>query len=199
MSPLSFSIRMLRRPWAAQRGIALPVVLVLLLVMAFVGLVAARRAATVEEIGNNARVNHVATQAAQSALNFCEAVVIDAEGDADQFDAPTRSLVQRTKLLAGPEDPTALWAQLTNWTDASKSRITVPVAAGQAGGAMTGAPAPHCIAEALQGGQFLITARGRSVGATVNSDGQLQGGSEVWLQSIITPGVPVVSSENGLE
>lgn len=199
MNPSSSLVCALRSSSGPQRGLVLPMVLVLLLVLAFVGLFAAKRAATVEEVGNNARVNQVATQAAQSALNYCEAVVIDSQGDANQFDAVTRALVQSKTLLTGPEDTSGQWTQLTNWADSSTVRITVPVADGQAATAMTGAPAPHCIAEALQGGQFLITARGLSLGASFNNDGQLQGGSEVWLQSIITPRIPVVSMDGGYD
>lgn len=199
MSPLTFAFRRHHPRLLAEQGIVLPVVLILLLVLAFVGLFAARRAATVEEISNNARVSQVATQAAQSALNYCEAVVIDSQGDGDRFDDATRKLVQNTDPLTGPEDTNAAWASLANWADSSTVRLTVPVAPGEAATVLSSAPAPHCIAEALEGGQFLITARGLSVGASYNNNGQLQGGSEVWLQSIITPRVPVVSTEGGYD
>lgn len=200
MIPSLCTLRTDRCASIPERGLVLPVVLVLLLVLAFVGLFAARRAATVEEVSNNARVNQIATLAAQHALNYCEAVVIDAQDDTGQFDAAVRQLVQtKNPLTTSPEDPTAIWVQRANWSDSSTVRITAPVTEGEAATLLQGAPPPHCIAEALQSGQFLITARGLSRGASFNADGQLQGGAEVWLQSIITPRVPVRSSEGGYE
>src|SRR5690606_14684614 len=90
-------------------------------------------------------------------------------------------------------------ASLANWADSSTVRLTVPVAPGEAATVLSSAPAPHCIAEALEGGQFLITARGLSLGASYNNNGQLQGGSEVWLQAIIPPTVPGVATEGGYD
>lgn len=199
MSPPSVPRLLPRAARTTHKGLVLPLVLVLLLALVFVGLLAARRAATVEEVGNNVRVNQVATQAAQSGLAYCEAVVIDAQGGGTQFSAAIHGLVQSKTLLTGPEDKNANWDTLANWGDSSTVRITVPVAAGKASNAMNGAPVPYCMAEALAGGQFLITARGLSAGATFNNDGQLQGGSEVWLQSIITPKIPVRSAEGGID
>lgn len=77
------------------RGIALPVVLILLVAVAFAGLLAARRSTTVEEITNNARLIHVARQAAQSALRYCEAVVIDTVESGAVYDAAVKSMVGR--------------------------------------------------------------------------------------------------------
>lgn len=182
---------------AHGRGLALPVVLILLVVMAFAGLLAARRSATVEEISNNARVNQVAWLSAQSGLRYCEAVVIDAVDSGSRFDATVKQRV-RTTAIADANAPQAAWARLTNWADNSPILITAPVAEQNASAALQGAPAPRCMAELLQDGRYLVTARGLSAGTSFNGSGQLLGGAEVWLQSVISP-EPVRFNGNGYE
>jgi type IV pilus assembly protein PilX len=181
------------------RGVVLPVVLILLLILAFVGLFAARRSASVEEISNNARVNQVAWQSAQSGLRHCEAVVMDDVDGSQLFNADVRKRIQTSTLLSGPDDTNAQWDQIVNWAAGSTMLIEAPVTEQSASKALQGAPVPRCIAEALEGGRFLITARGLSAGSTFNANGQLEGGAEVWLQSIISPRVPTRSSEGGYE
>jgi type IV pilus assembly protein PilX len=182
----------------AHRGLVLPMVLVLLVVMSFAGLLAARRSATVEEITNNSRVNQVAWLSAQSGLRHCEAVVIDSVESGNRFDAATKNRVQATALQS-PTDASAAWNRLANWSDSSPVLITAPMADANASAALQAAPAPRCMAQALQGNRYLITARGLSTGATVNNDGLLLGGAEVWLQSVISPEVPIRSAGGGYE
>jgi type IV pilus assembly protein PilX len=177
-------------PMREQRAIVLPVVLVLLLVVGLVGLFAARRAATVEEISNNTRVNQVATLAAENGLRHCEALVMDAAAEGNRFDNALKDRIETTTLLDGPGDARALWSQVGSWAAGSAHLVTVePDAA--ASPTLTGVPTLFCLAESMQGDQFLITARGLSAGASFNADGQLQSGAEVWLQSILRPNAPV--------
>lgn len=185
-----------RHPTHSQ-GLVLPVVLILLLVMAFVGLLAARRSATVEEISNNARVNQVAWMSAQSGLRHCEAVVIDTVEQGSRFDAAIQQRVG-TVTIADASDAKAAWARLANWAETSALLITAPMAEQNASAALQGAPAPRCMAEPLPGGRYLITARGLSAGASFNASGQLLGGAEVWLQSVISP-EPVRFNGKGYE
>ena len=58
---------------------------------------------------------------------------------------------------------------------------------------------PTCIIQALVNDRFLVTTRGLSNDATIASDGTLSAGSEVWLQSILTPTVPVLSATGGVD
>ena len=60
-----------------QAGAVLPVALILLVVLTFAGLSAAKRSTTHDVIAQNLRVNEVAQQSAESALRYCEAVVMD--------------------------------------------------------------------------------------------------------------------------
>lgn len=191
LTPRTSALRM-------QRGIVLPVVLVLLVVLAFVGLFAARRSAVVEEVSNNHRVSQVAMLSAQSGLRYCEAVVMDWVDDGAQFTVDVTSRIRQLKI-AGPEPANAEWDALANWADSSTMLITAPVADSTASADMADAPPPRCIAESMQSGQYLITARGLSAGATIDNTGQLIGGAEVWLQSIISPVIPVRSADGGLQ
>jgi type IV pilus assembly protein PilX len=60
------------------------------------------------------------------------------------------------------------------------------------------ANAPTCIIQAMVNDRFLVTARGLSRDAKVDEDsGLLTAGSEVWLQSILTPSVPTLSPDGG--
>ncbi len=182
---------------ARGRGLALPVVLVLLLVMAFAGLLAARRSATVEEISNNARVHQVAWLSAESGLRYCEAVVIDSVEGGGRFEDVIKQRVGTT-TIADASDRNAAWSRIANWADTSAVLITAPVAGQNASAALQGAPAPRCLAEPLADGRYLVTARGLSAGASFNGSGQLLGGAEVWLQSVISP-EPVHFNGKGYE
>lgn len=185
------------RRLARSQGLALPVVLVLLLVMAFAGLLAARRSATVEEISNNARVHQVAWLSAQSGLRYCEAVVIDSIEGGQRFDATVTQRVG-TVTISDANDQNAAWSKLANWADTSAVLITAPVAGQNASAALQGAPASRCLAEPLPDRRYLVTARGLSAGASFNGSGQLLGGAEVWLQSVISP-EPVHFNGKGYE
>src|SRR5690606_29194251 len=89
-----------RRP----RGIVLPVVLILLVVMAFAGLMAAQSSNGLQDVSNNARMRRIAELAAESALRHCEAVVRDV---VDNGGATFGALQGRfgAAVLDGPEDP----------------------------------------------------------------------------------------------
>lgn len=184
-------------PAAPQRGVALAVVLILLVVIAFAGMVAARRSANVEEITNNSRVAQVAQLAAQSALSYCEAVVIDAVDGGALHDVTTKSRVVTAPELADANAPGGKWGVLANWRPGSNLVIEVPIQESGASVALSTAAHPTCMAEAMTNNRYLITARGLSAGAEIDAvTGRLVGnaGSEVWLQAVISPDVPVLTS-----
>ncbi len=180
------------------RGVALPVVLIMLVVMAFAGLLAARRSAGLQAISANARVRQAAEFSAQTALRQCEAIVIDV---VDNHGAVHGGLKQHfgSTELSGPEDVNALWRSRDNWGEGAIHRIPInPTNTEVSQDTERSLPA-HCLIEPMQGGRYLITARGMSAGASFGADGQLEGGSEIWLQSVISPRVPVRSGEGGYE
>ena len=180
------------------RGVALPVVLIMLVVLAFAGLLAARRSAGLQEISTNARVRQAAELSAQTALRQCEAIVIDVVDN----DGALHGGLQKhfgTIELADPGDANALWQNKDNWTGGAAHAIPVNPANTKVSKDAERLPPAHCLIEPMQGERYLITARGVSAGARVDADGRLEGGSEVWLQSVISPKVPVRSGEGGYE
>jgi Tfp pilus assembly protein PilX len=194
------------RPVAPQcfieRGIALPVVLILLMAIALAGLLAARRSATVEEITNDTRLIHVARLAAESALRYCEAVVIDTVESGAVYAAGVKNMVGNSAPLTTPADATARWSTLANWIPGTASLIQVPRQDSSASVVLSNAPPPYCMAETMANGRYLITARGLSAGAAIDpNNGRLvdNAGSEVWLQSILSPSIPVRATGAGYE
>lgn len=184
-------------PCRQQAGAVLPVALILLVVMTMAGLLSAKRAATHDAIAHNLRVNEIAQQSAESALRHCEAVVIDME-DNGGGTYPADVVRVGTTEISDPEAPGALWLQPANWADSSANRIVAPLSFNASVRAESqGLPPPQCIAQALTNGRYLITARGLSADATFDANGRLVSGSEVWLQSILTPQVPTQSAGGG--
>lgn len=184
-------------PCRRQAGAVLPVALVLLVVMTIAGLVSAKRAATHDMIAHNLRANEVAQMSAESALRHCEAVVIDMVDNGGTTYAADVGRVSTTEI-ANPETPNALWLQPASWADSSANRIVAPLSFNASVRADSqGVPPPQCIAQALTSRRYLITARGLSADATFDANGQLVSGSEVWLQSILTPEIPTQSAGGG--
>ena len=68
----------------SQRGIVLPMTLILLLIMITMGSMTARNAATSVQISNNYRTNSVAFQAAEIGLRYCEAVAANVYEESGQ-------------------------------------------------------------------------------------------------------------------
>ena len=180
-----------------QSGAVLPVALILLIVLTFAGLSSAKRATTHDVIAQNLRVNEVAQQSAEAALRHCEAVVIDR---VDNAGAKFPNDVVRIGAVEidAPESAMALWQQPANWAAASAHLIQAPpVYSANVRAESQGAPPPQCIAEPMTNNRYLITARGHSADATFDANGRLITGAEVWLQSILSPQVPVQSAGGG--
>ena len=183
--------RQKRHAYRHESGAVLPVALILLILLTLAGLSSAKRAITHDVVAQNLRVNEVAQQSAESALRHCEAVVMDlVDNKGAKFPADA-ARVGRV-VIADAEAPAALWAQPANWAAGSASRIVAPMAftANVRAGAQ-GIPAPMCIAEAMAPDRYLITARGHSADSTFNANGHLITGAEVWMQSILSPQIPL--------
>ncbi|MEZ5706672.1 MAG: hypothetical protein R3E56_16270 [Burkholderiaceae bacterium] len=184
----------------------------MLVIISFAGLLAARNSASFEQFSNNMRTNQVARVAAEDALRFCERVAIDSVDGGTNF--PADSLKIFTTAISADDVTTiagGAWNTRNNWAPSAANLITVtPQYGGQVydGSADATRDArlknpPTCIIQAMVNDRFLITSRGLSSDATVvatgTAAGTLSAGSEVWLQSILTPTVPVLSANNGVE
>jgi type IV pilus assembly protein PilX len=188
-----------------QRGIVLPMALIMLVIISIAGLLAARNSATHEQFSNNMRTTQVARQAAELGLRYCEMVAIDLVDNEGAVYAADAAKIVMVKL-ATPEDNAAVWNTKANWeTDpVAPNLISAPLnySAGVQGDAEL-KNAPTCIIQAVEGDpatgdRFLITARGLSNDAAL-TDNELTQGSEIWLQSILSPGVPIKSAAGGNE
>jgi Tfp pilus assembly protein PilX len=174
------------------------VALILLIVLTFAGLSSAKRATTHDVIAQNLRINEVAQQSAEAALRHCEAVVIDLVDNAGAMFPADAARVGNAEI-ATPEHPAALWLQPANWAAASARLIQAPpVYSVNVRADSQGIPPPQCIAERLTNNRYLVTARGHSADATFDANGRLITGAEVWLQSILSPQIPVQSPGGGL-
>lgn len=182
-----------------ERGVVMPVALILLVIISFAGLFAARTSANHEQFSNNLRTMNVARHAAEVGLRYCEQVVIDqVENDGENFptDAP---LVMQTSV-SSPDNNTAGWRALANWSAAGANLITAPLLyAGNVNSAVELNFAPTCIAQLMPDDQYVITSRGLSNDAQVDANGRLTRGSEIWLQAVLTPGAPLTSNAGGTQ
>ncbi|MBT9550003.1 MAG: hypothetical protein IV088_04065 [Hydrogenophaga sp.] len=178
--------------------------LIMLLIISFAGLLAARNSATFEQFSNNMRTNQVARVSAEDALRYCERVAIDTVDNGGANYATDAGKILSTEIAADDESAirSGAWNTKSNWATGAANLITLTPTYGsdvQGNAQLKVANYPTCIIQALVNERFLITTRGLSNDATVASDGTLSAGSEVWLQSILTPTVPVLSANNGVE
>lgn len=204
MHPFSFDFQ--RR---TQRGIVLPMALIMLVIISFAGLLAARNSATFSQFSNNMRTNQVARVAAEEALRYCERIAIASAGTTGGFATDVGKIVPT--VIANDTVAAisaAAWNTKLNWKTGAANLITVnPVYGSQVyNGTDANDPnrnaqlkkPPSCIVQNMTTGRFLITSRGLSSDAVVNATtGLLTEGSEVWLQSILTPSIPVQCAQGG--
>jgi type IV pilus assembly protein PilX len=187
-----------KRP-TQERGVVLPIALIMLVIISFAGLLAARNSASFEQFSNNMRTNQVARVFAEDALRQCERVArASVEGSAAFADV---GKVEDTNVIAADTEMAisgGLWNTRSNWASGAANLITViPSYTGsdaQSSAQIKVANRPTCIVQAMINDRFLITSRGLSNDAVVDAGGQLTSGSEVWLQSILTPIVPTLSA-----
>jgi type IV pilus assembly protein PilX len=187
---------------SSERGVVLPIALIMLVIISFAGLLAARNSATFEQFSNNMRTNQVARTSAEDALRYCERIArASVEGSAAFGTDVDR--VEDTNVISADTEAAisgGLWNTRSNWASTGANLITVtPQYTGSE--AQSNAQlrnAPTCIIQAMVNDRFLITSRGLSNDAAVDANGLLTAGSEVWLQSILTPVVPTLCANNGV-
>ncbi len=188
---------------ASERGVVLPIALIMLVIISFAGLLAARNSATFEQFSNNMRTNQVARTSAEDALRQCERIARASVEDNAAFAADVGRIEDGTVISADTEEAISdgIWNTRANWAEGAANLITVTPEFGDdvQSRAQLRNP-PTCIIQAMVNDRFLITARGLSNDAQVDDDsGLLTAGSEVWLQSILTPLVPTLSANGGTQ
>ena len=126
-------------------------------------------------VANNARVQALATQAAQIGLRYCEREAIKATPGVPVRAAPTKPGEQ------------ASWTVFNNWYGGGAVAVTVPLTAMKSdNSSFSPTFRPQCIAEydiTVPGAKVIIvTARGFSPDYA-ETEGRTTAGSVVWLQS----------------
>ena len=181
----------------------LPIALIMLVIISFAGLLAARNSASFEQFSNNMRTNQVARVSAEDALRQCERIARASVEDSAAFAADIGKIDTANVISADTEAAISagIWNTKSNWA-ASNTITLITVAPSYTGsdsqsGAQIRNP-PTCIVQAMVNDRFLITSRGLSNDAVVDGGGLLTSGSEVWLQSILTPLVPTLCPNNGV-
>ncbi len=194
---------------SSERGVVLPIALIMLVIISFAGLLAARNSATFEQFSNNMRTNQVARTSAEDALRYCERIARASVEDNAAFAADVGKIVDSPIIDDTSADPAVresafkagVWNTQSYWVSGAANLITViPSYAGsdaQTNAQIKEGNRPTCIIQAMVNDRFLITARGLSNDADVDN-GLLTAGSEVWLQSILTPVVPTLCANNGV-
>ncbi|WP_157085084.1 pilus assembly PilX family protein [Hydrogenophaga palleronii] len=182
-----------------EHGVVLPMALIMLVIISLAGLLAARNAATHEQFSNNMRTTQVARQSAEAALRYCEAVVIDITSDEGVLYGSLESRIVSAEL--DPDNLAAgAWNTRSNWASGAANLITyTPTfdSTVQTEVQVTTANFPTCVIQRMTNDRFLVTSRGLSNDAAVDANNQLTQGSEIWLQSVLSPGVPTASTGGG--
>jgi type IV pilus assembly protein PilX len=193
----------------AQQGVVLPIALIMLLIISFAGLLAARSSATFEQFSSNMRTNQVSRVSAEDALRRCERIArysveettIIPAGEVAAIEAAKARIV--TAEITADDDAAmrqGAWNTRANWAEGAVNLITItPQFDGnvQTNAQIKEENYPTCIVQAMVNDRFLVTARGLSNDAQVGDDGVLTEGSEVWLQSILTPTPPTQCGTGG--
>lgn len=182
-------------------GIVLPVALIMLVIISFAGLIAARNSSTYEQFSNNLRTNQFARQNAEAALHHCERVAIGSvDAAATQFPLDAAKIIATPVASSSTADiQAAAWNDKANWASGA-NLITVTL--GQSSSVQAASQTknnPSCIVQIMSSSRFLITSRGLSNDAVIDANGVLTEGAEVWLQSVLTPGTPTVTAAGGVE
>lgn len=139
-----------------------------------------KSALNVDVIANNSRVQAMATEAAQTALRFCERRITFMPAGFTIKDAP----------VAGH-----LWTDIDNWNDANNiNQVPLNVIASDDSAFRT-VRQPECMVEYFDATEtvVIVTARGFSPNYLAANDGTTARGAVIWLQSILSVvAVPVV-------
>lgn len=195
-TPVSF------RHHQSQRGVVLPIALIMLVIISFAGLLAARNSTTHEQFSDNMRTNQMARQFAEEALRHCERIAMDSFEEGSEFDSNVKNKISTTEVAseAADEIKKGIWNIKDSWKNNAINLIVVTPRYGS--GIEKKIPAinnPRCIIQKMSNDRFLVTSRGLSADALTDTDQiNLVAGSEVWLQSVLSPRIPIKSENDGL-
>lgn len=184
---------------SAQGGIVLILALIMLVIISILTAITVRNATSSEAVNSNVRQTQLASQAAETALRYCEDAVINlvAAGTATfNFTSPPSSatIALDASLIQDMATGTPTSMVAANWdtTTASNKILVIPTASvNRAGITSTFSRPPECMVDRLSPStsvtyskNFTITARGFGPEvAAADASRSRPIGSEVWMQS----------------
>ena len=186
---------------AAQRGIVLILALIMLVVISLLTALAVRNATSSEAVNSNVRQTQLASQAAETALRYCEDAVttfLAASTATLTFTSPpsstsfTLDATYLQDMVSGT--PTSMVAANWDTTTAANRILVIPaVSVNRVGITSTFSRPPECMVNRLSPStstnywkNFAITARGFGPEvAPADSTRSRPTGSEIWMQSSI--------------
>ena len=170
-----------RKSPRGQRGVALIVAMIVLVIIGLTSVSVMRGALSSDQLVNNSRVQTLAAQAAQIALRYCE----------NQANADTLPGGFHLGTSAAPDKLN--WLAFDNWASADIVNEVPDEYMATADSTFEPSKAPQCIAQCtvLADGKTKVlqtNSRGFSPDYSDNdSDGYSDSGSVVWLQSTVYP------------
>lgn len=174
MNPKRSALRQRR----GERGVALMVALVMLVIIGIASVSIMRGALSSDLIANNTRVQTLAMQAAQIGLRYCE-------------DEAVKHAKSMPMLIHEPEpdapSPRA-WEVFANWSDNEKVNEVPSQYMESDNSTFVPGTLPQCMVQFKNvAGQttYEVTARGFSPDYAADEDGNTASGSVVWLQSLL--------------
>ncbi len=180
---------------AAQTGISLIIVLIMMVVIGLTAAAAMRGATSSQRVTNNVRMDNMAQQYAEAALRYCESQLQLA--DAARVNSLKAAVIPAVDMtVAGA---TGAWENTVSWTGAvgagaaASTRTALTSSQYSTAGVSSYSPsrAPECVAETQTIGSptftvTVVTARGFSSDYRFDAaTGKTTNGSVVWLQSIL--------------
>lgn len=162
-----------------QRGVALLVALVVLLIIGLTSASVMRGALSTDLVANNTRVQTLAMQAAQIGLRYCEAMA--------------KTEVDTGNPMSLPVSPTGYWNNYEHWAENKVGIYKVDVSYMESeNGTFTPEYLPDCMVQKLSVGvganakiAYQVTSRGYSPDYSTDEKGFTESGSVVWLQSVV--------------
>lgn len=183
-----------------ERGVVLVITLILIVILSLLGTVAIRNATQTERSINGVRTSQVAQEAAETALRFCEQIVLFSDEGKPYEEYGTTGLTGKviTTTITSEQDTSAAWRTAANWVGANVIVVPDPYykkykSAAVDTDATPLAVSPRCMIQKIQSTNtppltgYLITARGFANNARFESDtGKITYGAESWMQSVLT-------------
>lgn len=172
-----------------ETGISLIIVMIMTVIIGLTAAASMRASISGERVINNLRMEALAQQYAEAALNYCETEI--AKTSTARITALQDGLITATSVVSSTSLYTLTWQSTSTWiASTTNGRVELPSNRLQTtDSAFIPGQLPQCYVEVVNFGSgdsyWSIVARGYSPGYTRDaSSGRTLSGSVVWLQSL---------------